>query len=431
MRRICYLICYSCSFLTALAQNTGVNTTNPVQTLDVNGAVRIGNSSNNQAGSIRYNSGRFEEGDGATWRYLGLPSKSIILVQSIDTASLKSAGFSVLRQMENWDTVLIPVTTNYAGTWNTGFPLSSTEITPASPASTDCVIYNNRFIYYGSDAFLYDYDITAQKWSRLPNSSPLGVRNAPGVVLVGNDIYVMGGWRFEVGPGFVIYNSAAKYNLLTNTWTSITNIPVSNCYQLTVAIGTDIYLLNGASSFTSTFVYNKKMYRYNTVTNSWSADLSVAATPSFINQGQAAVSTNKIVYHTNGLRVYSYDPVSHVITTISAGTPTSVLQQGLHTITSGKLSIIGTIADTTNITSVPNTYQLEHFEVDLATGNTVKLSVCNLIPDNIVCYRYHAGTNKIYSVGYSNSSNIYDRAGSQQCDVILRRRGYWYYMKKN
>lgn len=424
----CLAFCIFLS-LTAISQNTGINTTTPVQTLDVNGAIKIGNSSNNQAGSIRYNSGNFEGADGASWKYLGLPSKSIIISQTSDTASIKSAGFSVLKKMDNWDTVLIPVTTNYAGSWTTGFPLSSTAVIPPDPASSDCVTYNNHFIFYGTDAYLYDYDITAQKWSKLPNISPLGTKNACSVVLVGNDIYVMGGWQFV--SGFVIYNAAAKYNLISNTWTSIANIPVNNCYQLTVVIGTDIYLLNGASTFTTYFDYTKKMYRYNTVTNTWSANLAVAATPSTINQGQAAVWNNKLVYHTQGLQVLSYDPVSHAISTIASGTPGENAGQGLHTISGNKLYVLTAIEDTTNISAVPGTYMQEHFEIDLTTGAAVKLNVCNLIPGGIACYCYHAGSDKIYSIGYSNTSNVFTRTGSQQCDVILRRQGYWYYMKKN
>lgn len=431
MKSTCSLAFCIFLFLHARSQNTGINTTTPVQTLDVNGAVRIGNSTNNQAGSIRYNSGNFEGADGTTWKYLGLPSKSIIISQTADTASIKAAGFSVLKQMDNWDTVLVPVTTNYAGSWNTGFPLSSTAVTPADPAGSDCVTYNNHFIYYGGDAYLYDYDITAQKWSKLPNISPLGIRGGCGVVLVGNDIYVMGGWQYVVGTGFVIYSTSAKYNLISNTWTTIASIPVTNCYQLTVVIGTDIYLLNGASTFTSTFVYNKKMYKYNTVSNTWSADLAVAATPSFINQGQAAAWNNKIVYHQNALIVSSYDPVSHATAVLSPGIVGETFSQGLHTVAGNKLYVLGVIADTTNISSVPGTYMQEHFEVDLTTGNAVKLSVCNLSPGGIIGYQYHAGTDKIYSVGYSNTSNIYSRSGSQQCDVILRRQGFWYYMKKN
>lgn len=430
MQRLSTLILLLFS-LASSAQRVGINTTNPLQALDVNGAIRIGNSNSSQAGSIRYNSSRFEGSDGTNWQYLGMPPKSIVLSQSVDTASIKAAGFSVLRQMENWDTVLTTISTNYVGSWNAAFPQDANSITPASPAGSDCVFFNNRLIYYGSDAYLYNYDIGLQRWTRLPNISPLGVRNACGVALVGNELFVMGGWSFVVGVGFVIYNTGAKYNLVTNTWSTISNLPVTNCYQLTVVIGTDIYLLNGASTFSSSFVYSKKMYRYSTVSNTWSADLAVAATPSFINQGQGAVWNNKIVYQGSGIAVASYDPVTHNVSIITSGSPSETMQQGLHTVAGDKLYVLGLINDTTNISAVPNTFMQQHFEVDLLTGNRVKLSVCNLSAGDMTCYQYHPATDRIYSVGFGNRSNIFTRTGSQSCDVILRRQGFWYYMKKN
>ncbi len=49
---------------------TGINTTNPLQQLEVNGAIKIGNTANNELGSIRYNTGIFE-GFNGTWNTIG------------------------------------------------------------------------------------------------------------------------------------------------------------------------------------------------------------------------------------------------------------------------------------------------------------------------------------------------------------------------
>ena len=414
-------------FLSAGAQNTGINTNNPQQTLDVNGAVKIGSSTNNQAGSIRYNSGNFEGADGTSWKPLGVPSKSIIISRTPDTASIKAAGFSVLKQMDIWDTITIPVTTNYAGSWS-NLPVSG-GVTPAFVSSSDCVSYNNQFIYFGSDAYLYDYDVSTQVWSKLPNISPLGTKTGSSVVLVGTDVYVMGGWQFV--SGFNFYNAAYKYSLVSNTWTAIANIPVNVCYALSAVIGTDIYLLNGAGSYTAGvgFNYSKKMYKYNTLTNTWAADLSVAATPSFLNQGMAAVWNNKLVYNTTGAVINSYDPTSHAIASLSIGVNGETFAGGLHTINGNKLYVLAVINDSTNISYVPGTYQQENYEVDLISGAAVKLSVCNLVPGSVSCYKYHPNAGKIISLGTTNT--LFDRTGTQQCDVVLRRQGYWYYMKKN
>lgn len=414
------------------AQRVGINTTNPQQVLDVNGAIRIGNTSTSQPGSLRYNNGSFEGADSNGWQYLGLPSKAIILAQSVDTFSIKASGFSVLRQMDNWDTVVTTISTTYGGSWSAGFPLTANVITPAQTSSSDCAFFNNRLIYLGNDAFLYEYDISLERWNRLPNAFPLGARNAASLVIIGNDVFVFGGWVFQSGVGFTILNSGAKYNLLQGTWTTIANMPVSNCFQLALGIGTDIYFLNGASSFSSTFVYSRKMYRYNTQTNSWSGNLSVANTPSFLNQGQGVVWNGRIVYHSSGLQVASYNPVTHELALIRSGLPSESLQQGLHTLgTNNKLYIAGIITDSSNITSDPNIYMQQHFEVDLVSGAVVKLRVCGMVPGTVNLYQFHNGSGRVYSIGSGSRYNIFTRTGSQTCDVILRRRGYWYYMKKN
>lgn len=414
------------------AQRVGINTPNPQQALDVNGAIRIGHATTSQPGSIRYNNGSFEGADSNGWQYLGLPPKSIVLAQSVDTSSIKAFGFSVLRQMDNWDTVVTNIPTTYGGSWSLGFPLTANVTTPASLSSSDGVFFNNRLIYLGSDAFLYEYDISLERWNRLPNVFPLGTRNAASLVLVGNELFVFGGWRFQSGVGFTILQTGAKYNLTTGIWSTIANMPVTNCFQLAFALGTDIYFLNGASTFTSTFVYDKKMYRYNTLTNTWSGDLAVANTPSFLNQGQGVIWNGRIVYHTSSLQVASYNPVTHELALIRPSLANETLQQGLHTLGSNnKLYISGVITDTTNITTNPNEYMQQHFEVDLVSGVVVKLSVCGLVPGTINLYQFHSGSGRIYSIGSGNGYYVFTRAGTQSCNVVLRRRGYWYYMKKN
>lgn len=423
------------TFFTSTAQNTGIGTNTPVQTLDVNGAIKVGNSSNNQAGSIRYNSGNFEGGNGTNWNLLGLPSKAIILSQSADTASLKTAGFSVLRQMDNWDTAFIPVSTNYPGLWTVGFPLSSSVVTPAYPASAESVFYNNNLYEIGNDGYVYDYDVAAQKWLQLPNICPLGTRQAGcGFTRVGNELFLTGGWKYVVGPGFVIYNTCAKYNLSTNTWTTIANIPVNNCYHATAAIGTDIYILDGASTFSTNFDYAKKMYRYNTVTNTWSANLAVAATPDFLVTGQLVSWNSKLLYHTGGLYAVAYDPVAHTNTYVSGSAPPGIVYSGYLialNAASNKLDVLGYIPDTTNIDPVPNTYMFLHYELDLAGGSAVKENVCKIQSvSSMNSIQFNPVNNLLYVIG-GTSGFVFDRTGSEQCDLILRRKGYWFYMKKN
>jgi hypothetical protein len=434
MKRISLLAI--CMFLLRISysQNVGIGTTTPVQTLDVNGAVKVGPSSNNQPGSIRYNSGTFEGGNGTTWKNLeGVPSHGIIISQSADTAAIKAEGYTVLRQLDIWDTTSVSVPTNYPGSWTSGFPIGSPGATPVNVSSSESVIYNNHFIYFGTDAYLYDYDITGQKWTKLPNICPLGIRYSCGVTLVGNDIYITGGWYFS--SGFIVYATSAKYSLITNTWTAIASIPVTNAYHATTAIGTDIYLLDGANSYSSGFVFNKKMYKYSTVSNTWSADLAVAATPDYQQTGSIVAWNNKIVWHTGTLKIYAYDPVANTNTDLTpSSSPTPwYFQSYILTVNTAanKLYIGGSITDTTGIDPTPGVYMPVNYSVDLTNGNIVKLSVCQLQANYPGLYKFNPGNGLIYAMAYPTLPYIFDPSGSSSCNIILKRKGYWSYMRKN
>ncbi len=52
------------------AQNVGIGVPVPLQKLDVNGAIRLGNTGTSNPGTLRYNIGRFEGYDGLNWNWL-------------------------------------------------------------------------------------------------------------------------------------------------------------------------------------------------------------------------------------------------------------------------------------------------------------------------------------------------------------------------
>lgn len=428
------------------AQNVGIGTITPAQKLDVNGAVKIGNTSTNSPGTIRYQTGKFEGGDGSTWKaFENLPSKAIIVAQEPDTASLKAVGFSVMRQLDIWDTSFITIPTNFQGSWQQGFPLSSGTNPTATSSSAETVVYNNNFIYYGSDSYLHAYNVTTQQWSILPGICPLGQRFDCGVTLVGNELFITGGNKF-VTSAFVIYNTAAKYNLITQTWATIANMPVTNTYHMSVAIGTDIYILYGATTITGfNFNFAKKMYRYNTLLNIWSGDLATAATPTYFYQGQGAVRNGKIIYlganiHSNSLSVVDYNPVTHAITNLTPGigAATQQFKDYKVTINGDKLHVVGSITDTTNVNYDPLAYSQSYtdiasvnYVVNLSTGITTKLSVCNFEKKSIYSYAYNPLNDRHYAIANYDEYFIFNPSGVQACNSVLNRKGYWSYMKKN
>lgn len=419
------------------AQNIGVGTAIPAQKLEVNGAIKIGTTSTNLPGTVRYNAGKFEGGTGTDWKSLeGLPSKAIILAQSQDTIALKAAGFTLLRTIDLWDTAYIPVPTNFAGTWAAGFPAGPGSDVPAPVAGSESVMYSNTLIYYGNNGYLYLYDIASQKWRKSANISPLGVRSNPGVTLVGNDIYITGGYRVIV-PGVTLYNTAAKYNIFSDTWTSIANIPVTTAYHATAAIGTDIYLLGGASTAIGyQTIAGKKMYRYNTLTNTWSADLATATTPDPIYGGAIVNRADKLLFSYGDIVARQYDPVTHVLSYFNNYDPVTAntgFYNGFAMAVAGdKMYLTGRLRKSGD-PYPPFVYPLMQYEINLASATTppLRLNVCGLAENELYIYKYNIADDKFYGMGAGTNSFIFSRAGSEPCSEIAVLKGYWSYMKKN
>lgn len=435
------------------AQNTGIGTNLPKQKLDVNGAIKIGTTNANEPGSIRYTNNQFEGGDGSSWRSLeGLPATSIIMAQEPDTSFLKTQGFSVLRTMDIWDTSFINVSVNTPGAWSNGFPLSAGTTPTATFNSNETVQYNGQFIYYGGDGFLYSYNTATDVWLQLPGVSPLGLRNAFGMTLVGNEVFITGGWRF-VNPNFVIYNTGAKYNLLTNTWTAIANMPVTNCFHATVASGTDLYFINGSSTYTAgNFVNAKKLYRYNTVSNTWSADLATPGTPDYISPYVATGRNGKYIFCSNLVNnssgnqyvsIAEFNPATQTLTNLTPPPPgayTALFQfrnsKPLAT-TTDKVLVVGYLPDTADINYNPlnpdattNTLTVL-YEVTVSTGISVQHNPCKIANEVLFAWQYNAADQQVYVRSFTGNYLVFNKAGTESCNIVLRRKGYWSYMKKN
>lgn len=433
MKRFLLLAISALGSITSNSQNVGVGTTTPVQTLEVNGAIKIGNSTNNQAGSLRYNNGDIELGNGSSWKSLApLPSGAIIISKSTDTASIKAAGFTVIKKMDIWDTVYTAIPSSYPGGWTVGFPLTGTQPFLSTSASTEAAIYNKNFIYYGYNGYLYSYSIPSQTWTQLPGLSPLSAgRYNCGVTLVGDYLYITGGVSYSPGTGDVYYSDCAKYNLLTNTWSAVASMPVANAYHATVALGTDIYALDGYSN--SSFTPTPRLYRYNTLTNTWSADLVQAGTPRSQFGGSIVGWNNKIVWHSSQLKFYAYDPVAGTNTDLNpSNTISDFLVSDTHlTLAGDKLYMMGSIPDTTGINN-PGGLQVVQYVLGLTDNKLTKLGTCSYtgVP---YLYQYSSTNNKIYSMndGVNKDTFIFDPTASQSCNVVVKRQGYWYYMRKN
>lgn len=113
------------------------------------------------------------------------------------------------------------------------------------------------------------YDTLTHTWSTgltHPAGGGVGVHNHD-AVRIGDIIWVGGG---SSGSGF--YNNLTKLDLATNTWTSVVAMPQSNLLYYSLGEYADsgwVYCFGGSPDGTGGPINN--CYRYNPVSNSWSA----------------------------------------------------------------------------------------------------------------------------------------------------------------
>jgi len=87
---------------------------------------------------------------------------------------------------------------------------------------------------------------------------------------VSGKAYAISSSNSVVGYGNLTPNGTVyEYDPGANTWTTKTSAPgVISCYKNCVAVGTDIYVISGVTLSTTT--YTKQVWKYDTITDSWS-----------------------------------------------------------------------------------------------------------------------------------------------------------------
>jgi hypothetical protein len=411
------------------AQNVGIGVPVPQQKLDVNGAVKIGTTATNQPGAIRFNAGKFEGGDGNNWKsFEALPSKAIILASDIDTAAIKLAGFGVLKISNLFDHNDTAYSNNPGG-W-LPFPVANPGNEPKEIYNLESVQYNNKIIYYNYnfiiangtyEGVLFQYDITSQVWSQLPGISPLSFREGFSMTLIGNEIFIVGGY---LRTPFIAYNTCAKYNLNTNTWSAVANMPAVSFLHSSCPLGNEIFIIGGASNVG--IQLERKMYKYNAITNNWSADLSNSNTP-FSSQGNTFVRNNKLLLVRDS--VTEYNPVLNTYTKLADIVHTDFFF--ISCLVQDKINVFGRIDSIANgIMPV-----MLHYQVNLLNGQSSNLSTCTgngVEPYNgeYISYQYINSLNKYYLKKGTAIGRVFNPSILAPCAIENQTPIFLYYMKK-
>ena len=418
-------------------QNIGIGTSTPQEKLDVNGAVKIGNTNTNNAGTIRYNSGKFEGGNGSDWRsFDGLPSKAIVLVRSRDTAEFKSQGYEVFKESQIDDT--IQSFQNFgalSGVWQ---EVTSTagSIDLSFPNSAESITYNNKIVIYNPvTGHLLSFDPQTRVWAIL-SATPSGLpeRIFYSLTLINNQIFVLGGLTQNPTTGELIVSSAgAKYNLSTNTWTPIT-LPEPFAFHASCGFNNELWLFSGINDFSTQLIdLQKRTYKLDVNTSVWSADLSTLNTPGKIFSGNAQKYGDQIVILGMDSRVGFFNPSTE---TYTEQTFLPVSSIPAFTIKGNELFLAALYQETDGFNPINVGRQ---YKLNLLNGTLQELGSClfdqpGFASEILRIYTYSAVDNKFYYFREGSAGGTlilsFSETGSQDClkKNILNTK--LYYMRK-
>lgn len=280
-------VCFSFLNFCIAQNNVGIGTPTPQQKLDVNGAIKIGSTTTNQAGSIRYNNGKFEGGDGTNWKAMeGLPAGTIVLSETNPNNALTSYGFTKIGQY----TINSTYDTTYTDNgWLPNFITATGEL---GRLSHSAFYYDNKMIVIGgfllnggtlqlaNSGFIYDF---ATNTHTVIATAPISLWAESNFAFTGspqNKIFVWGSSSDTTAL------QGAVYDIATNTWTLL---PVANKHNATIFsllwTGTKLIAWGGGYYDTNTdnWVYLNTGKSYTPGNSSWENISTVNAPPVYGN----------------------------------------------------------------------------------------------------------------------------------------------------
>ncbi|MEK3684949.1 Kelch repeat-containing protein [Paenibacillus sp. FSL R10-2736] len=160
--------------------------------------------------------------------------------------------------------------------------------------------------------------------------------------VIGDNIYVVGG----INESSAIVSTVEALNTTTGVWSTKTKLPVAVNAPSAAAYNGKIFLLGGVKSYGTTNAYNSSIYEYDPISNIW-----LAKSNSLTGTAATAVATlNGKIYTLGGEKsltaVQIYDPLENNVTTFTNLT-TGRYQSGA-AVVNGQLYIIGGTTGATN-----------------------------------------------------------------------------------
>lgn len=351
-------------------QNVGIGVPSPTQKLEVSGAIKVGTTATNQPGTIRFNGGKFEGGDGTTWKDLeALPVGGLVASKTYNNPALLAEGYTLagefpgitsyntttgsLSALQWWPTYINGVASNIppppgsdisvaVATGNLMYVVTPTNLYSYDPVTNVWTIVSNQGLAYSSNikgiwtgteiifwnsvvglgTLGHRYNPSTNVWTTLPTLNSPSQRTFYSMVWDGTRVIIWGGRDASLGGGGVSLNTGAFFNPSTNTWTTMntTAAPIGRYFhtavwdnlsnRMIVWGGTNGSLLNSGGL-------------YNPTTNSWTGSTSLTnAPPGRIYHSAVWSGSEMIIYGGDDFNIITnnggrYNPSTNTWTPIS------------------------------------------------------------------------------------------------------------------
>ena len=193
----------------------GLGTTSPQQLLDVNGGIRIGDTSSAVAGSVRFSGGRFQGYTGATWLDLDVQSsEGGVVAQSDYVIITKNLGLGNIvepsTQLEVAGTVSANAFTGDGSLLTNLSPLNLSTVVPVSKGGTGAATFTTGGVLFGNGT-------SALQTSAVMTNGQLLIGDGSGAPTLGT---------LSAGSGIQVTNGAGTINLAHTTYSSATSVTI-------------------------------------------------------------------------------------------------------------------------------------------------------------------------------------------------------------
>jgi hypothetical protein len=164
--------------------------------------------------------------------------------------------------------------------------------------------------------------------------APVGEISGFGAVVVNNNIYVFGG---RYGPGGSYFNECHKFNLTTQRWEKLANMPAP-AYAINPRSGAASYNPNNGKIYwvCKDNAANEKLYEYDIAGDSWASYSLPSIGGGGVNSAMCCACSDYCYVHQNNYfggqnnKMYAFDYMAHTFTakTSPASTTNQVCQWG-------------------------------------------------------------------------------------------------------